>query len=106
MPGLEFFRRTYVDYCNVVFAHEPPQFLERHRLELVAPVEVRADHMLHVGEAAVTKGFQRSQETEDILVSQAIVHVGPVAASFDKPRLPKRTKVRAGILDGRCDLRG
>lgn len=103
---LELVGRPHVQNRDVIVAHQASQLLERHWLELVVIVHIQANHVLYVGEPAVAERLERAQETKNVVIRQAIVHVGPIATSLDEARLPKDAEMRARVLDRRRDVLG
>jgi len=75
-------------------------------LRFVALPHVSLDYLLYLGEPAVAQGLERSQQTEDVLIRQAIVHVGTVAPSHHQPCLAQHSQVGAGVLDRRRHMLG
>lgn len=103
---VELLGRADVQNRDIVLAHQAPQFLERHRFQLVVAVNAQANNLLDLSEPGVAERLERAEETKDIIIRQAVIHVSSIATRLDEARLPKDAQMRAGVLDRRRDLRG
>ncbi len=94
VAGLVLVAGAQVEQHDVPGARPPHEFVPTDRLELVGRPEVRADHLLDLGQAHVSHGSEGRQQLQHVVAREAVEDPRSVAPRLDEPCLAERLEMR------------